>query len=45
MEFNIDDYIDWGRIAKDYSLKSGDMSLHETLELESIFKKFIKQNK
>ena len=43
--FNLDDYIDWKKIVKDYSLESGDLSLHDTLELESILKRFIETNR
>ena len=39
--FNLDDYIDWNKIAKDYSLESGDLSLEDTLKLEGVFKRFI----
>ena len=44
-DFDLDNYINWDKIAKDYSLESGDISLHDTLALESIFYKFIKTNK
>ena len=40
---DLDNYINWDKIAKDYSLESGDISLHDTLALESIFYKFIKK--
>jgi hypothetical protein len=43
--FNLDDYIDWKKIAKDYSLESGDLSLEDTLKLEGVFKRFIETNK
>ena len=45
MDFDLDNYIDWDKIAKDYSLESGDISLHDTLQLEGIFYKFIETNK
>ena len=43
--FNLDNYIDWKKIVKDYSLDSGDLSPHDTLELESILKRFIETNR
>lgn len=39
------EYIDFDRICKDYDLQSGDISPHQQLELESILKEFIKQNR
>ena len=33
------------KIVKDYSLDSGDLSPHDTLELESILKRFIETNR
>ena len=42
--FDLDNYINWDKIAKDYSLESGDISLHDTLQLEGIFYKFIETN-
>ena len=45
MDFDLDNYINWDKIAKDYSLESGDLSLHDTLQLEGIFYKFIETNK
>ena len=44
-DFDLDNYINWDKIAKDYSLESGDLSLHDTLQLEGIFYKFIETNK
>ena len=29
-DFDLDNYINWDKIAKDYSLESGDISLHDT---------------
>ena len=39
------EYIDFNTICKDYDLQSGDISPHQQLELESILKEFIKQNR
>ena len=38
-------YIDWDGIVKDYNLKSGDASLHDLVELERILETYIKTNK
>ena len=38
-------YIDWDSIVKDYNLKSGDVPLHDLLELERILETYIKTNK
>ena len=38
-------YIDWDGIVKDYSLKSGDVPLHDLVELERILETYIKTNK
>lgn len=44
-DFDLDNYINWNKIAKDYSLDSGDLSLHDTLQLEDVFYRFIETNK
>ena len=38
------DYIDFTEIAKDYNLKSGDISAEQCVDLENILKAFITQN-
>ena len=40
-----DKYIDWDSIVKDYNLRSGDVPLHDLVELERILKTYIKTNK
>ena len=37
-------YIDWDSIVKDYNLKSGDVPLHDLLELERILEMYISTN-
>ncbi len=43
--FNIDKYIDWNLICKDYYLKSGDITPYQLGTIEYKIKEFIKQNK
>jgi len=43
--FNIDKYIDWNLICKDYNLKSGDITPYQLGTIEYKIKEFIKQNK
>jgi|TARA_A100001391_G_scaffold40451_1_gene22758 hypothetical protein len=38
-------YIDWDNIVKDYNLKSGDISPHDLFKLEQILETYIKTNK
>jgi hypothetical protein len=38
-------YIDFTSICEDYELTSGDITPHQTLELERLIGEFIKQNK
>ena len=39
------EYINFEKICKDNSLKSGDLTFTQTLELENILQRFINQNK
>jgi len=39
------DYIDWEEICEDNNLTSGDITPHQTLQLEILINEFIKQNK
>jgi hypothetical protein len=41
----LDDYIDWSGICDDFNLKHGDISPHQTQQLQIILSEFIKQNK
>lgn len=41
----LDDYIDWSGICDDFNLKHGDISPHQTQQLQVILIEFIKQNK
>ena len=43
-DLEIDNYIDWGLICKDFNLKTGDISLHQILRIEMVFREFIRQN-
>ena len=38
------DYIDWNELAKDYNLKTGDISVEQCVELEDLLKAFVLQN-
>tara|TARA_R110000803_G_scaffold66997_1_gene128611 strand:- start:421 stop:555 length:135 start_codon:yes stop_codon:yes gene_type:complete len=38
-------YINWKQICKDFNLKYGDISPHQTNEIIKILNEFIKQNK
>ena len=44
VKINIDDYIDFKKIANDYNLKSGDMSFSEVATIENILLTFITKN-
>jgi len=43
--FDIDRYIDWDLICKDYDLKHGDITPYQLAIIEYKIKEFIKQNK
>lgn len=45
MDIDIDKYIDWNLICKDYGLKSGDITPYQLGTIEHNIKEFIKQNK
>lgn len=45
MNFEMDKYINWKQICKDYKLDSGDITPYQLYTLEKIFKEFIKTNK
>jgi hypothetical protein len=38
------DYIDWNELAKDYNLKTCDISVEQCVELEDLLKAFVLQN-
>lgn len=45
IDINIDDYINWDALARDYDLKSGDLSPAQLGTLEGLFETFINQNR
>ena len=45
VDFEIDKYVDWSAIAKDFDLKSGDITPEQLGALEGTFEQYIKQNK
>ena len=44
-DLEIDNYINWKLICEEFNLKTGDISLHQILRIEMVFREFINQNR